>query len=185
MAGWADFERDSPQMAETGRALLYHFGPSLAGVSRNRAAGRRTSHPPDLSRPESRLALRLHHAVAQAPRPAPQRAIRPPFLPPTGGRRRVLRERARHPGTRSGAHRTDLSGSGPSGTGDSLDSEKTIATRLPSCALLSQFCARDSGRVLAGAAVPQCGLRASTPSPDPSKQLAIWESSAPSCCPRI
>ncbi len=45
MARWSDLERESPQIATEGRALLYQFGPGLAYLATRRADGGLRIHP--------------------------------------------------------------------------------------------------------------------------------------------
>ena len=45
MASWNDFEREVPEIAKAGRALLYHFGPGLGYLATVRPDGGPRIHP--------------------------------------------------------------------------------------------------------------------------------------------
>jgi hypothetical protein len=45
MARWSDLEREAPDLARDGRALLYQFGPGLAYLATKRADGGLRIHP--------------------------------------------------------------------------------------------------------------------------------------------
>ena len=45
MARWSDFEAANPQLAKTGQAMLYQFGPGLAYLATIRADGGPRLHP--------------------------------------------------------------------------------------------------------------------------------------------
>lgn len=45
MATWSDFERDAPELAATGRAMIYRFGVGLGYLATVRADGGPRVHP--------------------------------------------------------------------------------------------------------------------------------------------